>query len=173
MNSIRFLSFAALAIIVFIGFSCSEDFFEATPGDRITPENHYRTAIEIEVSYLGAFRLLQDVAPDLMITNGLLADLVDVTENSDIHLRGINKHEFNRSNPYLDASGLYKVIVQANEVLVNIDTNIQDADFTVFRYNLYQGDLIGLRSWAYFNLARIYGQAAYIPDNLATLPEGG
>ncbi len=172
-NPFRFLSIAALAILIAVSFSCNEDFFNEIPGDKITPESHYKTQIEVEISILGAFAVLQDAANELVVLNGLLGDLVDVTENSDMYLRGLNKHEFSPSNPYLDASGLYRVIVNVNEVLANIDTSkINDPDFTEIVYPIFVGDLIGLRSWAYFTLARLYGQVAYIPDNLPSLPEG-
>ncbi len=172
-NPIRFLSAAALAIFLMINFSCSEDFFNEVPGDKITPESHYKTTNEVYVSYLGVFSLFQDVASGLIVTNGLLGDLVDVTENSDIHLRALNKHEFSGLNPYIDASGLYRIIIGANEVLANLDTNlIRDEFFIELGYDQYKSELVGLRSWAYFTLARLYGKVAYIPDNLPSLPEG-
>lgn len=171
----RILLYATILAISSLGNSCSDEFFREVPGDRVVPEDHYTTAIEVEISYLGAFALLQDVVPNIPVVNGVRADLMDVTANADLPLRDMNRHLYgNYNNPYIDASGFYRIIINANEVLENMDLDkINDPDFTEIEYNLYRGDLIGLRSWVYFNLARLYGQVAYIPDNMTTLPDEG
>ncbi|MEN8155838.1 MAG: RagB/SusD family nutrient uptake outer membrane protein [Bacteroidota bacterium] len=165
------MSWISLAVLMILGTSC-EEFLNEVPGDKAVPSKHYKTAIEINVAYLGAYSLLQDVATDLVITNGLRGDLMQVTGNADTYLQKINRHLTSELSPYTDASNLYKVVIAANEVLANLDPNISDPDFTMMHYNKVYGSLVGLRSWAYFTLARLYGEVAYLPDNLEGIPPG-
>jgi hypothetical protein len=42
----------------------------------------------------------------------------------------------------------------------------KDQDITEVDVQVLKGNLIGMRSWAYFTIARLYGEVAYIKDNL-------
>ena len=46
----------------------------------------------------------------------------------------------------------------------------KDKDYKEINLHISKGNLIGLRSWAYFTLVRLFGEAAYIPDNMVSLP---
>lgn len=172
MNKIYKL-FAVLAILM-AGFSCSDDVFDVPVGERITSDQHYESVEDIDISMLGALVGLQKVLPNMIMVDGLRSDLMDVTPNADIDFQAINDHSFSADNPYLDPSDLYKTIINVNEVLLHIDEVIErDRNFKEDMLFDYTGLLIGLRSWTYLNLVRMYGEVAWIPDNMATLPEGG
>jgi hypothetical protein len=70
---------AVLGIVLFTGFGCSEDFFNEKAGDRITPDQHYNSLIDAEVSLMGAIIYLQDIMPKLIMLDGLRSDAMDVT----------------------------------------------------------------------------------------------
>ncbi len=69
----------------------------------------------------GAIVGLQDVMPRLIMLDGLRSDMMDVTANADADLVDINNQVFNTGNPFIDPTGLYKVIINVNEVMANID----------------------------------------------------
>lgn len=166
-NKYRF--FQILSGIVFVAsiiLSC-ENFLDEVPGDKIPPDQHYRTSIDATMSTIGAFSILQDVMPNLIIMNDLRSDLLTETENFDKDLRSINRHNIHVDNKYNDPSGYYRIILNANEVLNNLK-NIRkyDREFDSLSLALYSIDMISLRTWAYFTLVKLYGEAAYIPQNI-------
>ncbi len=161
-----------LSVVMFAFTSCSEDFFTKQAGDRITPDQHYKTQIDASVSAAGTIVSLQDLMPQLIMLDGLRSDQMDVTQNAGMYLREINNQIFSPANPYTDASDLYKVIIDVNEVIANLHTVAEnDRNFDPYIEFYFTGALIGMRSWAYLTIVRLYNEAAYIPDNLTALPE--
>ncbi|MBW8331150.1 MAG: RagB/SusD family nutrient uptake outer membrane protein [Prolixibacteraceae bacterium] len=171
-SDIRVYKLLVIIGLVYIIYSCSDKFFEEQAGARITPDKSYKSMIDVNVSVEGAVMSLQDVLPKLIIVDGLRSDQMDVTSNTDGFLEDINNHVLSADNPYLDASDFYKVIININEVLANIDEVSQyDRSFDTYVLHYTKGALIGLRSWTYLNLLKLYGQAAWIDNNLTSLPE--
>jgi len=163
---------AVLVALLFAFSGCTDEFFNETAGDRITPDEHYKSEIDAEVSVMGAIMPLQDIMPRLIMIDGLRSDMMDVTSNADANFRDINEQVFSVNNPYTNPSDLYKVIININEVLANID-KVAERDRTFDSVLVHQvyGGLIGMRSWTYLTLARLYGKVSYIDDNMTTLPE--
>lgn len=169
-KTIYFLAiFGAILLTV---FGCKEDFFEQKAGDRITPDQHYQSLVDAFVSSQGAIVILQDVMPNLIMLDGLRSDMMDVTQNATAHLVEINNQNFVKGNPLIDPSGLYKVIINANEILANIDLIAErDREYDELTAKSFKGALIGLRTWSYLTLAQLYGSVAIIDGNMTSLPE--
>jgi len=167
--------FNILAVIAFTGlsYSCSDDFFKEPAGNRITPEDHYQSQKDLFISLYGACVPLQNASPKLLLVDGLRSDLLDVTSNSDADMIDINDHNFSVGNPYLEGADYYKTIVNINEILNNVD-KVWEKDPTTLEYapKFVNGALITIRSWCYLMLVKIYGQAALINGNMASLPDG-
>jgi len=84
----------------------------------------------------------------------------------------INLHNCSPDNKFTSPTGYYKIIITANEALAHIESIMEkDQDYTNFENKIIRGYLVGLRSWAYFTLVRLYGEAAYLEDNIVTLPD--
>lgn len=162
----------ALVVIAFASFSCSEKFFDEQNGERITPDQHYKSINDIGATLDGVLVPLQGVAPNTIMIDGLRSDQMIATPNADAFLKDINNQVFSFDNPYLDASDYYKVIINVNEALLNVDKVTQyDRQFNEFYLKYTKRALISLRSWTYLQLVRLYGEAALINDNLPSLPE--
>ncbi len=163
-----------LAIVLTVlaaGYGCADDFFNQKAGDRITPDQHYNTLVDAGVSLQGAIIPLQDVMPELIMLDGLMSDMMDVTPNADAYLHQINDHRILEGNPFIDPSDLYKVILNVNEVLVHIDKIYErDRNFDLLTISAYKGALISMRAWTYLTLARLYGKTVYLGNNLPELP---
>lgn len=159
------------AILVF-SFGCKDDFFDVNAGDRITPDQHYQSLIDANVSLQGAIVPLQDAMPKLIMLDGLRSDMMDITSNADAYLREINSQVISAGNPLVNPSDLYKVIININEVLANIDLiSERDKDYDALAAHTYKGALIGMRAWTYLTLVRLYNKAAYFEGNLTSLPD--
>ena len=161
----------ALIVVALASFSCSEKIFDEQSGERITPDQHYKSINDVVATLDGVLVPLQGVAPQSIILDGLRSDQMIATPNADAFLKDINNQIFSFDNPYLDASDYYKVIVNVNEALLNVDKVTKvDRNFNAFYLKYTKRALIGLRSWTYLQIVRLYGQAALINDNLASLP---
>lgn len=151
-------------------FSCSDDFFDTNTGGRISPDEHYNSFLDAQASYQGCFVYLQDIADKLVLVQGLLSDEMTVTENADVDLIDINMHNYTAANPYVDPSDYYKLIININEVLPNLEQiTLKDRDFDSAYLFQFQGALITMRSWAYFMLAKINGEVGLISSDVTNL----
>lgn len=158
------------ALITSLFSSCSDDFFEAQMDDRISPHQHYNTKIDAELSQLACYALLANVAEGMVLVDGLRSDQLDVTANADNDMIALNRHEKSNSNTYLDPSDFYKIILNVNEVLPNLQNILgKDRDFDSVAFKGAQGSLITLRSWTYYTLFKLYGKVSFMPTDINTL----
>lgn len=164
-----FLIIASLVVV--LACSSCDEIFDVKAGPRITPDVHYKDSIGLDLSLFGAITPLTVAMPNLVLMDGLFTDMMDVTENSDPFMHELNNHVVSPSNPYIDPSTFYQTIINVNEILANID-RVQKTDPSIddFDLNVFKGALMGLRSWVYFTISKIYGEAAWIEDNLTELP---
>lgn len=159
------------ALLVF-SFGCKDEFFDEKAGDRITPDQHYQSLIDALVSTEGAIIPLQDAMPKLIMLDGLRSDMMEVTPNAESFLRDINYQMISASNPLADPSDLYKVIVNINEVLANIDRVAEkDKEYDALTAYTLKGALVGMRAWTYLTLVRLYNKVVYIDTNLTSIPD--
>ena len=71
----------------------------------------------------------------------------------------------------LPISDLYKVIININEVLANIDRVAEkDKEYDALMAHTLKGALVGMRAWTYLTLVRLYNQVVFIDDNLTSIP---
>jgi hypothetical protein len=165
-----------LITVLSAGFGCSEEFFNEKAGERITPEQHYQSIKDVQVSFYGALIPLQDFMPKLIMLDGLRSDMMELTTNADGYFIDINNQSFHSGNPFIDPSDLYKVVININEILANIDNaaerDTRNLDSLTLHY--LKGGLVALRSWSYLTISRLYGEVAYFGDNrMTSLPGSG
>jgi len=162
----------AIMVIAIAITSCSDEFFTEKTGERITPDQHYKSMIDAQVSLYGAFTPLSDVMPQMIMLDGLRSDQMIPGPGADQYLNSINWQVFTPDNPFIDPSAFYKVIINCNEVLANIHkVNELDRNFTPFMLKSFEGALYTLRGWSYFTLVKLYGEAAWIEGTYASLPD--
>jgi tetratricopeptide (TPR) repeat protein len=164
-----FLIIASLAVV--LACSSCDELFDVKSGTRISPDDHFRAYSDVELSLLGAITPLTVAMPNLVLMDGLFTDMMDVTENSDPFMQELNNHVVSPSNPYIDPSTFYQVIINLNEILANVDrAQLKDPSIDDFGMKQIKGAIIGLRTWVYFTISKIYGEAVWIEDNLTELP---
>jgi len=66
-SKINVYQLVALVAIVFAISSCSDEFFKEQAGERITPDQHYKSEIDAQVSMFGAFAPLRDIMPQMFM----------------------------------------------------------------------------------------------------------
>jgi hypothetical protein len=146
--------------------------FDQNTGDRITPDQHYKTSDDVVASLFGTLTPLQDVMPGFIMLDGLRSDMMVPTNQAEWFFKEVNNHEpLSQNNPLVDPSSYYKAIININEVLGHIDSVVvSDREFNDLLTFACKGALVSMRSWVYLNLVRLYGETAYFEDNMASLP---
>ena len=166
----RLFYFFGLMIILCITFSCSEDFYDAKIGDRISPDQHFNNFTDVQITYYGVTSLLQEILPNYILVDGLMSDQMEVTQTADVELRNIYNHNVSSDNSFIVGSIYYKVIISANDALKYIDQVVEkDQDYDTLDNKAYRSALVSYRSWAYFNYTRLYGEAVLIPDDMSSI----
>jgi starch-binding outer membrane protein, SusD/RagB family len=159
-------------VVIFMFGACSDDFFNEVPSDRVTSGQAINSLVEAELACDAPLAILQDVMPQIVFACDLLSDATTITDRANSDWQSINNHELSSNNPYIDPSVFYQVIININESLLHVDSILnKDQDVTAIDMQIVKGDLIGLRSWTYFTIARLYGEVAYLKDNLPELSE--
>lgn len=159
-------------VVIFMAGACSNDFFNEVPSDRITPDQAFNSLAEAELACHASLAILQDIIPQIVFACDLLSDATITTAKADHNWQSINNHELNSDNPNIDPSALYQVVINTNESLLYVDKILsKEKDVTEIDIEVIKGNLIGLRSWAYFTIARLYGEVAYHYDNLPEYAE--
>jgi starch-binding outer membrane protein, SusD/RagB family len=168
-----------LSLVVFTAFlgSC-EKFLEVPPKDLLTSEQHFRDKFDADAAVRGIYGKLLNLADTYVILNELRADLLDVTDNADVHLREMNLHQVSAGNPYADPTPFYSLINNCNDALSNFDIMLKDLKFSQEDYMQRYSDIATLRSWLYLQLVIHYGEVPYITtaidrvDDLDQLTDG-
>jgi starch-binding outer membrane protein, SusD/RagB family len=166
------VKYFSLACVMLVFASCSDNFFNVEVGERITPDQHYKDYIDAQTSFYGTLVPLQDVAANAVLVDGLRSDQMVLTENANTDLLEIGSLNMRAENPFLDASGYYKTIINVNEVLSKIQS-AADRDRAFLDGELFdmRATLYGLRAWCYLNVVRNYGEVNWMDDNMTKLPE--
>jgi hypothetical protein len=158
--------------------SC-EDFLTTPPVDRLTSDGFYQTPAQSEQGIVGIYADLRDIARDeFMYLSEFRSDNIWGDPQPD-GFREYSELSAFRAGPDLSYINnvwnlWYKLIYNANVALVKI----QECDFGTredFKKQLL-GEAYFLRGWAYFELARLYGNIPIIdaptaPSDVMDVPQ--
>jgi len=169
MKRFRYIAFTVLLFTTLV--SC-EDFL-LTDQDLVLRESEFPTdQVEMRAATLGLYALQQQLVEQIVILGELRGDLVETTRNADADLIEINNFQISPNNRYASPANFYKLIAASNQLIriledkyiSNLDTLLGITD-----YHRMLGEAICMRSWAYFNAARIYNEIPYIPETLTDM----
>ncbi len=162
-------------LVALFGFSSCSDFFDATPDNMLVADEHYTSKSNIYSAYAGLLTRIQNVAAKNIIISDLLSDVMTPTSKAPDEYWEIFNYEATTGNEIANPADFYNVVLNANDFLKN----------TVEYYYAYPGHLdddvykqfiagaVAIRTWAYLQIGKIYGEAAYydytMPNDLVDL----
>ena len=170
MNHLNSIKKLCLTIGVILIVSCSNDFLALTPNDQLLTSNSYKTPKQAEQAIVGIYSNLRYLANDEYLylsevrsdnawsnpkTDGLreYSEIGSFRAGSDITTFNLVWNEW------------YKVILDANTAI----TKIPDISFTSqSTKDQFLGEAYFLRGWAYFELARLFGNVPIIDKPLSS-----
>jgi tetratricopeptide (TPR) repeat protein len=161
-----------IACFLLAFMSCSDAFFDVEVGERLTSEEYWESYEDAENSFYGTMVSMMDVAPNLILVDGLRSDQMIANSTLSGDLLEIANLNFRDDNEFFDQAPFYQVIINVNETLANIDTAAAlDDGFSDGELYDMKAAMYGLRAWVYLTLVRNYEEVNWIADNLEVLPE--
>ena len=164
----RIAKIFVVAGIAALSVSCQE-FLTTPPVGSLSPEGYYSTPAKVEEGVRGVYALLRNIEADQYLTcSEDRSDImwVDPVANG---IRSCSEIAFFRiDNTFGEAKNLwanwYRIIYNANSVLASIETVEFDNEATK---NQFKGELLFLRGYAHFELARLFGNVPIVTANLS------
>ncbi len=170
---IRYITIG-LGFAIMLGISSCEEFFNPTQGLVIQETDFFNDWYDYRSAEMGLYALQQNLAEQLLILGELRGDLLEVTENASRDLIEIQNFKISEFNKYASSRGFYELIAGCNNLqrtLEHYHPEVMSEDGPVTNYDRLYGEIIVMRSWAYFNAVRIYGSIPYIPISLTAIDE--
>lgn len=161
-----------VAILSFGMLTSCEDFLFPSQDLIIKESDMPRDMLEMRAASLGLYALQQELVEQVLILGELRGDLLKVTGNADPDLIEINNFNISENNRYADPMNFYKLISASNKIIrILEDKYLSDIDPArgITDFHKMLGEAICMRSWAYFNAARIYNEIPYIPETLTDI----
>ena len=165
LKSISLLSLTALLLIV---ASCDSFLTIEDPEDKTITEGYYNSTQRVEQAVIGIYvdfrRALLSNRAWLMYGEARSGDLKVHATYYDLVVKQELMAEQAEIERLKDWEYFYDVLNNANEVLQIID-EVDPGVLTGYEYNLFKGEALALKSFAYFYLARIWGNVPSVEAN--------
>ena len=158
----KFKSIICAALAILCLGSCNR-FFEPQLDNKLDSEDSYTDRSNIYAAFMGLYSLLQEVAPHLVVLSELQGDLITPTTKAPDAYWDVFRYQVQDGNPVADPSPLYKVVVNCNDFLRNTVAYNHKYPGVLPEANYKQmiAGAVNLRTWAYLNIGKLYGRAAY------------
>jgi hypothetical protein len=159
-----------MTVAVIFTASCSSDFLNVSPNDQLQKNNTYKTPAQAEQAIVGIYSNLRYLANDeYLYLSEVRSDNAWVNPNTD----GLREYSeigtFRAGSDIVTFNSVwnewYKVILDANTAIAKIP----DITFTTqSTKDQFLGEAYFLRGWAYFELARLFGNIPIIDKPMST-----
>jgi starch-binding outer membrane protein, SusD/RagB family len=151
-----------IAVLIWLGAGCSDDMLQVDNKTILLAENSFKTGNDVNASVIGLYSLLQTVSQQVVLYNEVRADLVQTSLTADADLLQLANGETGTENRYLKLRDFYKVIASCNDILSKMEGVLSlDPAFTETIYKQYRAEVIGVRSWTFFQISKIFGKVSY------------
>lgn len=159
-NIFKSINLLTLALVLLALSSCTNFLTIEDPEDKTIREGYYNSAQRIEQAVIGIYidfrRALLNNRAYLMYGEARSGDLMVDANAYEFVVAQQLKAEQAELIQLTDWEYFYDVINNANQVL-QIINEVESDVLTEYEYNLYKGEAQALKSFAYFYLARIWG----------------
>ena len=157
--------------MLFIAFSCEEEFFDRPPEDSFNAAGFYQTTEEVEVATRGLYlRPWFDFVSNTSWVIGELASGNARTydpRNADFINFAVNSNHQNIARTW---TSLYAVVAQSNAIINTLPTSVSSQVPQDVVDNAI-GEARFMRAIAYFYLVRIFGSVPIIANNTEAIQQ--
>jgi hypothetical protein len=160
----KLLNSFVIVVLILLNAGCS-DVLKVDNQGILFAEKNFKTANDVNASIIGLYSLLQTVAQEVVLYNEVRADLLQNNSASDANILELAAGGANSESSYLKLRDFYKVIASCNDILSKMgDVRALDPSFTETIYKQNQAEVIGVRTWTFFQISKIFGKVSYYTD---------
>jgi len=156
-----------MAICAGFALSCS-DYFNPENNTVLNGDHYIRESSEIYAGYLGVINKLQDVGDKAILLTDTRAEMMEPTGNCEELTDIYNYKPDLTGNRYADPAEYYDLVISCNDFLQKASLYHREHP-KVLDEDHYRGlvsCVVRLKTWAYFTIARIYGEVCWFDDPL-------
>lgn len=168
--------FSTFKLLIFVGAlisttSCVDFMSTETNRLMLTDDNLINSPNDTAYSVVGILAKVQKLSDKYVLLGELRADLVDVSNKSEVDLRELSSFNVNpATNEFAKVNDFYSVINNCNYFIQRVDTNILSGrtDKPFIR------ELVAvktIRAWTYLQLVHNFGKAFYFTKPLLTVAD--
>lgn len=162
MNMKTYIRTLSSVLLISVLASCN-GFFEPNLENRLEEQDNYSDMANVYASFMGLYAVVQDVAPKVVVLSELMGDLMTPTDQAPDDYWGVFRYENMSASSVADPAPLYQLVVNCNDFLRN--TSEYNRKYPgVIKDNIYKQMIAGavcIRTWAYLNIGKLYGEAVY------------
>lgn len=162
---IKYKKFLYCCSAAFLSMIASCSILEPETEDVVFEEDYFKTYHDINAGLWGVYSGLQPLVDKMFVLGEVRADLVVPGPGATQDLVEVAEHRVTPMNKYTDWSDYYKLINRANYMLENLGKIEKSPFFTVASEEQYTGELLYLRSLAYFNLVKNFGDVPLVLES--------
>jgi len=155
----RYFKYIAILLIAVVHTAC-ESYLDTTPSDLIDASQAFRTVGNLESGALGVYATYAGAGGAMVHTeiNALVSDeLRRAATNTGQGMQLFNHNIVSGDNTALAAwTSAYYTIDRANRVLAGVELVQANTAAEEQRKNRVQGEMLGIRAWAHFDLFRAF-----------------
>lgn len=161
-----------LILIAIAGTSCEDNFLDLSPVSQANANNFYQNEQQISRAVSATYAGLQLIYDRYFMFGEVRSDNTTVTLGGGTGQPQADIDEFTVEAPNEEVSNLwqnsYITISRANIVLSRIDGIEMDESLQ----SQYMGEMLFVRSLAYFNMVRVFGGVPLVLNEVTTPEEG-
>lgn len=139
------------------------NFLDVNPDDMLLEEDNFSTVNEVYSNFLGLTTVLGPAAEQALIMAELKGDLLEPTANAPEKYWEIWRFEAGKNNDVVNPAPFYNVVIQVNDFLRHL-IDFNDRKPGAITESYYKGMISAALAdycWAYLNIGKFYGEAAY------------
>jgi hypothetical protein len=153
-----------IAGLIILSVGC-KDILETDNQSFLLAENNFKTGNDVNASIVGLYALLQPVSQQIVLYNEVRADLLQTNATADSDMLQLASGEISAGNRYLNLRDFYKVISSCNDIIARMEgVKSLDPAYTATINKQYRAEIIGVRTWTYFQISKIFGKTTYYTD---------
>jgi starch-binding outer membrane protein, SusD/RagB family len=150
--------------LIILSAGCNDILEIDNPG-ILPAENHFKTGNDVNASIVGLYSLLQPVSQQVVLYNEVRADLLQTNTSAGSDMLQLAIGEINPGNKYLNLRDFYKVISSCNDIINKMEGVLSlDPSYTATINKQYRAEVIGVRTWTYFQISKIFGRIVYFKN---------
>lgn len=166
--------YSIILIISLVSFSC-KDYLTIEPEGYIPRDQTFQTSDDAISAVYGLYALMQPCVDVLFLAGDVQSDLAVAARGADSWIAEIAQNRVTPQNPYTDYSVFYKLVCACNNAIEGLNEiqRLDPVNYTLERFNYNVGEITCIRSWAYLQMVKIWGDVPYVENSVTNTDDIG